>query len=86
MLIHIPAEELVIVPYWRISSIRSVNVDYADNCLYAVFDGEKDEKCIFDLKKYGIKLDNRFCGYEVSVGKAGVFIKLTDNNHTIYKG
>ena len=50
MLIHIPAEELVIVPYWRISSIRSVNVDYADNCLYAVFDEGKDGKCIFDLK------------------------------------
>ena len=40
----------------------------------------------FDLKKYGIKLDNRFCGYEVSVGKAGVFIKLTNSNHTIYNG
>lgn len=86
MLIHIPAEELVIVPQWRISSIRSVNIDYANNCLYAVFDGEKEEKCIFDLKKYGVTLDNRCCGYSVSFGKAGVFIKLTNSNHTIYKG
>jgi hypothetical protein len=42
-------------------------------------------KIIASLKDYGITLDNRSWGYQVSFGKAGIYI-LIEKNHNIYNG
>jgi|688.fasta_scaffold382650_3 hypothetical protein len=77
MLVHIPVEELDINPSWAINKIIGVSIDYADSTVHAIFYGEAESAIIFRLKSYGMTLDNRCCGYHVSHGPAGIFIKLT---------
>jgi len=85
MLIHIPASELHIIPKWMISEIVGVSIDYTNSTVNAVFRGRDESKIIFNLKDYGITLDNRYWGYQTSFGKAGIYI-LIEKTHNIYNG
>ncbi len=85
MMIMIPSPLLTIEPKWRIGSLLGVSVDFADQFIYGTFTGEPREQRIFDLRSYGISLDNRYCDYRTSIGKAGVFIELlTSQDKTFY--
>jgi len=86
MIIQIPTNDLHIIPEWRINSIKSAHIDFADNCVYASFDNNSGSKPIVDLKTYGVHLDNRFHRYDISVGPAGLFIKVINNEYSLYKG
>lgn len=85
MVIQIPVEELYITPKWMISQIDGVSIDYTDCTVHAIFRGQGESKIIASLKDYGITLDNRSWGYQVSFGKAGIYI-LIEKNHNIYNG
>jgi len=77
MLIHIKPDELEeeYINSWKLSRIIHPSIDYADNAIYAVFEGK--QVIIFKFKKYGWINDNRFNRYLVSYGEAGIFIEIT---------
>lgn len=79
MLIHITPDELEeeFRDSWRMGFISQPSIDYADNAIYAVFEGK--QVIIFRFKGYGFINDNRYNTYEISAGKAGITIKIKRN-------
>ena len=79
MLIHITPDELEeeFRDSWRMGFISQPSIDYADNAIYAVFEGK--QVIIFRFKNYGFITDNRYNTYDISVGKAGITIKIKRN-------
>ena len=77
MLIHIKPDELEeeYRESWKLSHITHPSIDYADNAIYAVFEGK--QVTIFKFQKFGWINDNRYNSYFVSYGSAGIFIEIT---------
>lgn len=51
------------------------SIDYADNAIYAVFEGKL--VIIFRFKRYGWVNDNRTNSYNITAGPAGITIQIT---------
>ena len=62
---------------WKNGFITHPSIDYADNAIYAVFEGKL--VIIFRFKKYGFINDNRYNKYFVSAGSAGIVIRIERN-------
>lgn len=79
MLIYITPDELEeeFRDSWRMGFISQPSIDYADNAIYAVFEGK--QVIIFRFKNYGFINDNRYNTYDISAGKAGITIKIKRN-------
>ena len=76
MLIFITPDELEeeFRESWKMGFIIHPSIDYADNAIYAVFEGK--QVIIFRFKDYGWINDNRFNKYYVSSGLAGITINI----------
>ena len=59
---------------WRMGFIQQPSIDYADNAIYANFEGK--QRIIFRFKDFGWINDNRFNSYTVSSGLAGIMINI----------
>ena len=59
---------------WRMGFIQQPSIDYADNAIYANFEGK--QHIIFRFKDFGWINDNRFNSYTVSSGLAGIMINI----------
>ena len=59
---------------WKMGFITQPSIDYADNAIYANFEGKI--VIIFRFNKYGWINDNRFNSYLISAGRAGITIKI----------
>ena len=77
MFIHITPDEFVeeFRTPWKQELIKSPSIDYATNAIHGWF--EEKEVIIFRFKDYGWVMDNRFSGYNMSSGKAGITIQIT---------
>lgn len=76
MLIYITPDELE-EEYrnsWKLGHITQPSIDYADNAIWAIFEGK--QIIIFYFKKYGYVMDNRFTTYNITAGKAGITINI----------
>ena len=60
---------------WRLGFISHPHIDYATNAIHATFEGK--DVIIFRFHKYGWINDNRLNTYSISVGSAGILIKIT---------
>jgi hypothetical protein len=76
MIINILPDELEpeFVDSWKMGFITQPSIDYADNAIYANFEGKI--VIIFRFNKYGWINDNRFNSYLISAGRAGITIKI----------
>jgi hypothetical protein len=76
MTIHITPDELEpeFINSWKMGWISNPTIDYADNAIYAVFEG--NQVIIFRFKKYGWINDNRYNSYLISAGSAGIIISI----------
>ena len=76
MLIHITPEELETeyINSWKLGFISQPSIDYADNAIYANFEGK--QIILFRFKKYGFITDNRSNTYDVNAGPAGITIRI----------
>ena len=76
MTIHITPEELEpeFINSWKMGWISNPSIDYADNAIYAVFEG--NQVIIFRFIKYGWINDNRYNSYLISAGSAGITILI----------
>ena len=63
---------------WKMGFITQPSIDYADNAIYAIFEGK--QVIIFRFKDYGFINDNRRNTYDVSAGTAGITIKIDKND------
>jgi hypothetical protein len=79
MLIFISPDELEeeFRESWRMGHIIHPSIDYADNAIWAVFEGKL--VIIFRFKDYGWINDNRRNTYEISAGMAGITISIKRN-------
>jgi hypothetical protein len=79
MFIHITPDELEkeFRESWKLGFITQPSIDYADNAIYAVFEGKL--VTIFRFKKYGWINDNRYNTYNISAGSAGITINIIKN-------
>ena len=79
MIIIIDTKELTeeFIESWKMGFIRDPHIDYATNCIHAWFEGK--EVVLYRFKEYGWVNDNRQNTYDISVGKAGITIKITKN-------
>ena len=59
---------------WKMGMITQPSIDYADNAIWAIFEGR--QITIFRFKEYGFINDNRHNSYSISAGSAGVTIKI----------
>ena len=59
---------------WKMGFITQPSIDYADNAIWAIFEGK--DVIIFRFKDYGFINDNRRNTYDISAGKAGITIKI----------
>ena len=59
---------------WKLGLITSPSIDYADNAIYANFEGKL--VTIFRFRDYGWINDNRNNIYLVSAGSAGITIEI----------
>jgi hypothetical protein len=77
MIINILPDELEseFIESWKMGFITHPSIDYADNAIYAIFEGR--QVIIFRFKDYGFINDNRRNVYDVSAGKAGITIRIT---------
>ena len=77
MIIQISPEELLpqFINSWKLGHISSPSIDYADNAIYAVYEGK--QIILFRFDKYGWINDNRYNKYLVSAGAAGILIQIT---------
>ena len=76
MLIYITPDELE-EEYrnsWKLGHITQPSIDYADNAIWAIFEGK--QVVIFYFKKYGYVMDNRFTTYNITAGRAGITINI----------
>jgi hypothetical protein len=80
MIINILPDELEpeFVNSWKMGFISHPSIDYADNAIYANFEGK--QVTIFRFQKYGWINDNRYNTYFVSAGTAGITIRIEKNN------
>ena len=60
---------------WKLGWITQPSIDYADNAIYAIYEGR--QVIIFYFKKYGWICDNRYNSYKISSGPAGITIMIT---------
>ena len=76
MFIHITPDELEpeLRESWKLGFISQPSIDYADNAIYANFEGKL--VTIFRFKQYGWINDNRSNTYKVSAGSAGITINI----------
>jgi hypothetical protein len=76
MFIHITPDELEpeFRESWKLGFISHPSIDYADNAIYANFEGKV--VIIFRFKQYGWINDNRSNSYKVSAGFAGITINI----------
>jgi hypothetical protein len=83
MFIHITPDELEpeFKESWKLGFISQPSIDYADNAIYANFEGKL--VIIFRFKDYGWINDNRYNTYKVTAGSAGITIQIIRNerNH-----
>lgn len=79
MLIFISPDELEeeFRESWKMGDIIHPSIDYADNAIWAVFEGKL--VIIFRFKDYGWINDNRYNTYEVNAGMAGITISIKRN-------
>ena len=79
MIINISPEELEpeFRESWKMGFITQPSIDYADNAIWAIFEGE--QVVIFRFKKYGFINDNRYNKYFISAGNAGITIRIESN-------
>jgi hypothetical protein len=59
---------------WKMGFITQPSIDYADNAIWAIFEGK--QVVIFRFKDYGFINDNRYNRYSVSSGLAGIMITI----------
>jgi hypothetical protein len=59
---------------WKMGFITHPSIDYADNAIWAIFEGK--QVTIFRFKEYGFINDNRYNSYNISAGNAGITIKI----------
>jgi hypothetical protein len=59
---------------WKMGWITQPSIDYADNAIWAIFEGKN--VIIFRFKEYGFINDNRYNSYSISAGSAGITIKI----------
>jgi hypothetical protein len=59
---------------WKMGFIQQPSIDYADNSIYANFEGK--QHIVFRFKDFGWINDNRFNSYTVSSGLAGIMINI----------
>lgn len=59
---------------WKMGWITHPSIDYADNEIWALFDGK--QVIIFRFHKYGWVNDNKYNSYLISAGSAGITIKI----------
>ena len=59
---------------WKMGWITQPSIDYADNAIWALFEGKN--VIIFRFKEYGWINDNRYNSYDISAGSAGIMIKI----------
>ena len=76
MIINILPEELEpeFRESWKMGWITQLSIDYADNAIWAIFEGK--QVIIFKFKDYGFINDNRYNSYDISAGSAGIMIKI----------
>jgi hypothetical protein len=76
MIINILPDELEpkFVDSWKMGFITQPSIDYADNAIWAIFEGK--QVIIFRFKKYGFINDNRYNKYYISAGRAGITIRI----------
>ena len=59
---------------WKMGWITQPSIDYADNAIWALFEGKN--VIIFRFKEYGWINDNRSNNYFISAGSAGIMIRI----------
>ena len=59
---------------WKMGMITQPSIDYADNAIWAIFEGK--QVTIFRFKEYGFINDNRYNKYFISTGLAGITIRI----------
>jgi hypothetical protein len=59
---------------WKMGFITQPSIDYADNAIWAIFEG--NNVIIFRFREYGFINDNRYNSYSISTGNAGITIKI----------
>ncbi len=59
---------------WKMGLISQPSIDYADNAIYAVFEG--NQVIVFRFSDMGYVTDNRRNLYTVSTGTAGIMIDI----------
>ena len=59
---------------WKMGFITQPSIDYADNAIWAIFEGKN--VIIFRFKEYGFINDNRYNSYSISAGRAGITIRI----------
>ena len=76
MIINILPDELEseFIESWKMGWITQPSIDYADNAIWALFEGKN--VIIFRFKEYGFINDNRYNSYDISAGSAGIMIKI----------
>jgi hypothetical protein len=76
MIINILPDELEpeYVNSWKMGFVTQPSIDYADNAIWANFEGR--QVIIFKFEKYGWVNDNRSNVYSISSGLAGIMIKI----------
>lgn len=76
MIINILPDELEpeFINSWKMGMITQPSIDYADNAIWAIFEGR--QVVIFRFKQYGFINDNRYNSYSISAGSAGITIKI----------
>ena len=76
MIINILPDELEpeFINNWKMGMITQPSIDYADNAIWAIFEGR--QVTIFRFKDYGFINDNRYNSYSISAGSAGITIKI----------
>jgi len=76
MIINILPDELEpeFIESWKMGWITQPSIDYADNAIWALFEGKN--VIIFRFKEYGWINDNRYNSYDISAGSAGIMIKI----------
>ena len=76
MIINILPDELEpeFIESWKMGWITQPSIDYADNAIWAIFEGK--QVIIFRFKKYGFINDNRYNKYFISAGNAGITIRI----------
>lgn len=79
MFVHIIPDELEpeFKESWKLGFITQPSIDYADNAIYANFEGKL--VIIFRFKDYGWINDNRYNTYKVTAGPAGITIQIIRN-------